>query len=350
MNISIASKSLLILTAITSAASLSGCANYEVNSNRGSVQGYFIRHELQDADRAVEAARRAGKDVACPEQFKAAEAAKNNAYDVFRACHTEEGAALATQATAKANALCPPQAVKPVAAPAPVPAPAPAPAPEPVAAPVPVPVPVPVPAPAPTDKLTVTPASIVRGQGATLAWTSQNASRCDIQPGIGAVAPQGSLAITPADDTTYNLSCEGEGGVAKSMAGIAVAAPAPVVVAPAPKLCSPTVIDIQFDTNKSDVKPKYHDELKKLADFLVEFPKAKGVIEGHTDSVGDKASNMKLSQRRADSVRSYLIKNFGAAPERLEAKGYGPNKPRATNKTAEGKAQNRRIEANFVCE
>jgi OOP family OmpA-OmpF porin len=73
------------------------------------------------------------------------------------------------------------------------------------------------------------------------------------------------------------------------------------------------------------------------------------VIEGHTDSVGDHASNMKLSQRRADSVRSYLIKTFGVAPERLDAKGYGPDRPRATNKTPEGRSQNRRIEANFVC-
>jgi len=117
-----------------------------------------------------------------------------------------------------------------------------------------------------------------------------------------------------------------------------------------PPSCSPTVIDIQFDTNKSEIKPQYQDELKTLADFLKEFPNAKGVIEGHTDNVGDKASNMKLSQRRADSVRSYLIKTLGVAPERIKAEGYGPTKPVADNKTKEGKAKNRRIEANFVCE
>lgn len=328
-------KCLFFISAVSAVAGLSGCANYEANSYRGNVPGFLIRSELQTADRAVESARQAGKDKACPAEFKAAEAAKDKAYDVFRACHTEEGVALAKDATAKANALCPAQAA--ALAPEPVPVPAPAPAPVPVVA---------TAAPAPTDTLSVTPASVVAGQSATLAWSSQNATDCNIEPGIGAVKPQGSLTVTPAQDTRYDLSCSGEGGVARSAASIAVSAPAPVV---APKLCSPTVIDVEFDTNKSDIKPQYHGELKKVADFLAEFPKAKGVIEGHTDSVGDKASNMKLSQRRADSVRSYLIK-LGVAPERLEAKGYGPNKPRATNKTAAGKAQNRRIEANFACE
>lgn len=118
---------------------------------------------------------------------------------------------------------------------------------------------------------------------------------------------------------------------------------------PVAKLCSPTVLNITFDTNKSDIKPQYHNELKAVADFLKEFPTAKGVIEGHTDNVGSAASNMKLSQRRADSVRSYLIKTFGIAPARVTAKGYGLTKPVADNKTAAGKQQNRRIEANFTC-
>jgi OOP family OmpA-OmpF porin len=115
------------------------------------------------------------------------------------------------------------------------------------------------------------------------------------------------------------------------------------------KLCSPTVLNIKFDTNKADIKPQYRDELKKVGDFLNEFPKARGVIEGYTDNVGRKASNMRLSQRRADSVRAYIIKNFNIAPERISAKGYGPAKPVADNKTAAGKQQNRRIEANFTC-
>lgn len=316
----------LIIT-LTSLGMLSGCANYEVNNGRGNIPGYYIRYEMQEADRAVEAARQAGKDKVCPDEFKAAEDAKNNAYDVFRACHTKEGAALAKQATAKANALCPPRAVKEEPVPV-MPPPAP---------------------PAPSDNLMVTPNSIVRGETASLTWSSQNAANCDIQPGIGAVQPQGSMTITPSYNTAYTLICSGDGGTAKSIANISVTAPAPIQPKAQAKLCTPTVIDIKFDTNKADIKPQYHAELKKLADFLKEFPDAKGVIEGHTDNVGTKDLNMKLSQRRADSVRNYLIKNFGIAPERLGAKGFGPTKPMADNKTSEGKQQNRRIESNFTC-
>ena len=82
---------------------------------------------------------------------------------------------------------------------------------------------------------------------------------------------------------------------------------------------------------------------------MSEFPDATGVIAGHTDNVGNKAANMKLSQRRADSIRTYLIEKFGVAPERVKAVGYGPTKPIASNKTKAGKEKNRRIESNFTC-
>ncbi|MBJ6749470.1 OmpA family protein [Geomonas anaerohicana] len=251
----------------------------------------------------------------------------------------------------------------PVAAPVPVPAkvaepaPAPAPAPKPAPAPVLAPAPAPVP-PAPSANLSVAPGSITRGETATLSWSSKNATDCRIQPEIGAVPPQGSMTITPADNGAYTLTCNGAGGSAESAARVAVVAPAPVVAAPpapapapapAPKLCRPAVINVQFDTNKADLKPQYRDELKTLADFLKEFPEAKGLIEGHTDNVGPKAFNMKLSQRRADTIRNYLVKEFGIAPDRIKAVGYGPTKPVASNKTKAGKAKNRRIESNFTC-
>ncbi|QXE85508.1 MULTISPECIES: OmpA family protein [Geomonas] len=241
----------------------------------------------------------------------------------------------------------------PVAAPAPAPEPVvePAPVQKPVPAPVVAPAPVPVP-PAPSVNMTVAPSSITKGETATLTWSSSNATNCVIQPEIGPVPPQGSMTVTPADNAAYTLTCNGDGGTAKSAARVAVMAPAPVVAAPpapAPKLCSPAVINIQFDTNKADLKPQYRNEMKTLADFLNEFPKATGVIEGHTDNVGPKALNMKLSQRRADTIRNYLVKEFGIAPERIKAVGYGPTKPIASNKTKAGKAQNRRIESNFTC-
>ena len=66
-------------------------------------------------------------------------------------------------------------------------------------------------------------------------------------------------------------------------------------------------------------------------------------IQGYTDSVGSKRFNMKLSQKRADSVRSWLV-DKGIEGARIVAKGYGPDNPIATNATKEGRAQNRRIE------
>jgi len=326
------------LMAVMAMTTISGCANYEVNTRRGDIPGYYIRTEMQQADRAVESARNAGKDKICPAEFKAAEDAKNHAYDVFRACHTEEGAALANQAAAKTNVLCPPNVVKPVLVPPPVPAP------------------VIVPMPAPAGRLLIVPDSIAKGQSAKISWSSENAKDCDIRPGVGSVSAQGSMTVTPADNTTYTMVCNG--GAVKSAASISVKVPAPPVVAvaqpaapavPVVEACVPAVVNIQFDTNKANIKPQYHDELKKLADFLKEFPDAKGVIEGHTDSVGSKASNIKLSQQRADSVRNYIIKSFGIAPERFSAKGFGPSKPVADNKTKAGKQKNRRIEANFTC-
>ncbi len=109
-------------------------------------------------------------------------------------------------------------------------------------------------------------------------------------------------------------------------------------------------LDIQFDVNKADIKPEYHERLKEVADFMVKYPETKAVIEGHTDSTGAAAYNQKLSQRRAESVRDYLIKNFNISPDRLTAKGYGEEKPVASNDTKEGRSQNRRIEAVFNAE
>ena len=119
----------------------------------------------------------------------------------------------------------------------------------------------------------------------------------------------------------------------------------------AKKFCDkPAVIEISFDANKSEVKANYHDELDKLGNFLKEFPNSKGTLEGHTDADGSKQANLKLSQARAESVRNYIINKFGIEGGRITAKGYGSAKPVASNKTATGKAKNRRIEAIFSCE
>jgi OOP family OmpA-OmpF porin len=106
--------------------------------------------------------------------------------------------------------------------------------------------------------------------------------------------------------------------------------------------------DIEFATGKADIRPPYHDELVKLADFMRANPGVKGVIEGYTDNRGGKEYNIRLSERRAASVASYLVK-LGIDPSRLGTKGYGYARPIADNKTGEGRQKNRRIVANFDC-
>ena len=130
--------------------------------------------------------------------------------------------------------------------------------------------------------------------------------------------------------------------------------PVPVTLkaaAAAKRFCSkPAVLAINFDTNKADIKPQYHDELKTVGDFLMYFPKAKGEISGHADTVGNKTHNLILSQARADSVKKYIVDTFGIEATRIDTKGYGFAKPVASNKTKAGRAKNRRMEANFICE
>ena len=109
-------------------------------------------------------------------------------------------------------------------------------------------------------------------------------------------------------------------------------------------------LDIQFDTNEADIKARYYDRLKEVADFMATYPGTTAVIEGHTDSVGSAAYNLTLSQRRAESVRDYLIQNFNINPDRLTAKGFGEDRPVASNDTKEGRSKNRRIQAVFTAE
>jgi outer membrane protein OmpA-like peptidoglycan-associated protein len=104
---------------------------------------------------------------------------------------------------------------------------------------------------------------------------------------------------------------------------------------------------VHFATAKFRVLPDSFPLLNQVVQVLNDFPKMRVSIEGHTDSVGTEAGNMRLSQRRAEAVRDYLVAK-GISPDRLEAIGFGPTKPVASNKTAKGKAQNRRTEFRIV--
>lgn len=104
---------------------------------------------------------------------------------------------------------------------------------------------------------------------------------------------------------------------------------------------------ITFDTAQSGVKPQFYGVLNTLANTLNQFPETRVQIAGHTDNVGSDASNLQLSQQRANSVRTYLA-STGVAAQRMQAVGYGESRPIADNSSDYGRAQNRRVEVTLI--
>jgi outer membrane protein OmpA-like peptidoglycan-associated protein len=100
---------------------------------------------------------------------------------------------------------------------------------------------------------------------------------------------------------------------------------------------------IHFQSNSAKILPDSSVLLAEIASYLIIHNAEKVRIEGFTDNVGGKARNLKLSQERADSVMQHLIEQ-GFPPEKLEAVGYGDQRPVAPNLTARGRALNRRVE------
>jgi outer membrane protein OmpA-like peptidoglycan-associated protein len=107
---------------------------------------------------------------------------------------------------------------------------------------------------------------------------------------------------------------------------------------------SVAVYGIYFDTAKSELKPESDAALGEIAKLLKEHPALKVFIVGHTDMMGDPATNMRLSQARAQSIVNALVARNAVAGSRLTPFGAGSYAPVATNKTEEGRAKNRRVE------
>jgi outer membrane protein OmpA-like peptidoglycan-associated protein len=101
--------------------------------------------------------------------------------------------------------------------------------------------------------------------------------------------------------------------------------------------------DVLFDTGKSTLRPMAREKLAKISGIILAYPDLRLAIEGNTDSVGGDAMNQQLSEQRADSVRDYLAKeNIPSAS--MTSQGFGKTQPVASNDTAEGRQQNRRVE------
>lgn len=106
---------------------------------------------------------------------------------------------------------------------------------------------------------------------------------------------------------------------------------------------------ILFDTGKASIREQSNEVLNEIIDILKEYPNAKFLIEGHTDSSGSAMFNQRLSDSRANQVKKYLIDN-GIDAFRLSSVGYGEEKPISSNATRDGRKQNRRVEINLVRE
>lgn len=102
-------------------------------------------------------------------------------------------------------------------------------------------------------------------------------------------------------------------------------------------------LQVNFEFDRSEVRPQFFNEIEEVADFMEQYPDVIVELEGHTDSVGTEQYNQNLSQRRADAVRQVMIDRYGIQGSRITAIGYGESRPIASNDTAAGRADNRRV-------
>ena len=288
---------------------LVGCSGWEYAPKLGVA---FYPKELPAADRAVQAARQAGKDKECPEEFKAVEKMVNDAYTTYLACHTKEGIAMAVEAANRAAALCPRKVVEAPPKPAPPPT---------------------------TVSVSASPSSVHEGQCTTLTWSSSNASSVSIDPAVGRVTSSGSQQVCPDRTTEYTISAM----------GVAETRTASTTVTVIPKVIDRMTIHVNFDFNKATIRKPDDADLQKAIDFIRKYPEAKISLEGYTDNIGSDAYNLKLSEKRADAVKEYLVKH-GINGARIRTAGHGKADPVATNSTEAGRFQNRRVEILILSE
>ncbi|EAI5931299.1 fibronectin-binding outer membrane protein CadF [Campylobacter coli] len=112
--------------------------------------------------------------------------------------------------------------------------------------------------------------------------------------------------------------------------------------------CEKTIsFEGHFGFDKVDINPAFEEKIKKIAQILDENARYDTILEGHTDNIGSRSYNQKLSERRAESVAKELEK-FGVEKSRIQTVGYGQDKPRSSNDTKEGRADNRRVDAKFI--
>jgi len=202
--------------------------------------------------------------------------------------------------------------------------------------------PTPPPAPAPTASLTASPDSIHQGQSTQLSWTTQNATQIAIA-GLGTVPASGTKTVNPADSTTYRLEAKGPGGTTEASARVTVTMPPPTAASQPSlsELFARNVKDIFFDFNKYDVRADQQQAARVDAQFLLQHPEVKLMIEGHCDDRGSEEYNLGLGDNRAQTLKSYLLQ-AGISADRIRTISYGKEKPFCNQDDEQCWQQNRR--------
>ena len=304
----------LAVIALVTLTFLVGCGGRVYAPREGSAIWYY-HPELPEAAQAVEAAQKTGKDKVCPDEFQAAKNRMEEAYRTYWACRTEEAIKMAKDATAMAKALCPPPAA---------------------------------------CTLTASPKEIEKGKSSTLTLTTSGTVKSAMLDGEAVAVTGATKTVSPTITTTYTGQVTGVGGTQTANATVTVISPPPPsgpapVSALEPSPAKPKVIDkmtlkVNFDFDKFSIRKADEAELNKAVEFLKKYQGSKVKIEGHTDSIGSEKYNQKLSERRAKAVQNYLIHKGASKKTNISTVGYGESKPIASNKTAKGRAENRRAE------
>ncbi|HEY6871953.1 MAG TPA: OmpA family protein [Geobacteraceae bacterium] len=367
-----AKRVLIVVMAVFSLSSMVGCTRIlGIEKSSAARNGDYYPTCLVKADQALDEARMAGKDKECPDEFNALKDTVDRAYKVHLGCNTEGACKMANDAIGRIRALCPAKAETKPAPEAPLePVPAAEPTPE-------------------TAKYCITlnilfdiDKAVIRDEyrdevGRVGTFMQKFPATTAVIEGhtddVGADEHNMVLSRKRAESVVNylvdnfgidrsRLSAKGYGktrpiadnrteeGRQKNRRIEAIIDCAVDIkgLKPLPdKLC--LNLKVQFDTDKADIKPAFNDEIARVADFMKENPTVTALVEGHTDNVGTADYNMKLSQRRAESVVDYLVEKFGIERSRLSAKGYGETRRIAYNTTPEGRAQNRRVNAILDC-
>ena len=207
------------------------------------------------------------------------------------------------------------------------------------------PPPPPPPATAPTASIRVNPSSIQAGQSATLTWQTTDVTDVSID-GIGAIQPNGSQSVSPAESTTYHLTAKGSGGTQEATSRLTVAPPAPPPLASLPTasnedLFNQQIKDIYFDYDKADLRGDQQTLVAADAAFLNAHTGFDFTVDGHCDERGSTEYNLALGDQRASAIKNALAA-AGVSASRIRTISYGKERPFCTESSEACWQQNRR--------